>query len=71
MHDEPFWRRSNEVKRLARYQREFRTGPGLHNLSVFRIDNFRRVDHVLVLVYDPLSIKPTDALNVLVKQKPL
>src|SRR4030095_9749678 len=48
MHDEPFWRRSNEVKRIARYQREFRTGSGLHNLGVFRIDNFRRVDHVLV-----------------------
>jgi len=48
MHDEPFWRGSNEVKRIARYQREFRTGPGLHNLGVFRIHNFRRVDHVFV-----------------------
>jgi hypothetical protein len=48
MHDEPFWRSSEEVKRVALYQREFRTGPGLHNLSAFRIDSFRRVDHVFL-----------------------
>jgi hypothetical protein len=48
VHDEPLWCSSDEVKRVARYQREFWTGSGLHNLSVFWIDNFRRVDNVLV-----------------------
>jgi hypothetical protein len=48
MHDKPFWRRSDEVKRITGDQRKFRPGAGFHNLRGFRIDNFRRVDYVLV-----------------------
>jgi hypothetical protein len=48
MNDEPFRCSSNEVKRVARYQRELWTRSGLHNLSVIGINNFRRVDNVSV-----------------------
>src|SRR2546422_11471856 len=48
VHDEPFWCGSDEVKRVTGYQREFPAGSGLHNLCVFRIDNFRGADNVFV-----------------------
>jgi hypothetical protein len=48
MHDELLWRSSDEVKQIACYQREFRTGAGFHNLSVFWIDDFRGVNDVLI-----------------------
>src|SRR5213594_4033404 len=46
--DETFWCSAHEIKRVARYQGKFLTCSGLHRSSVFRSDNFRRLDNILV-----------------------
>src|SRR5437773_7333803 len=46
--NESFWRRTDVIKREAGDQREFLAVSGLHWFGVLRIDNFGRLDDVLV-----------------------